>query len=72
MLTPPKIEEYYKNEKYIITYNIRKEIIIFGDTVVEKHKFYQRKNPISIHQIDISKIFVSRKFPSGKKVLNIL
>ena len=34
----------------------------FGDIEVEKHKFQQHKNPISIHDVNINKIVVSREF----------
>ena len=33
---------------------------------IEKHKFHQHKNPISINSIDISKIIVSDKVSFGK------
>ena len=36
-----------------------KTIIKFGDTEIEKHKFYQYKRPISIKNIDINKTVVS-------------
>ena len=38
-----------------------KEIIKFGDTEVEKHRFYQHKTSISINNIDIIKIVISNK-----------
>ena len=38
-----------------------KEIIAFGDIEVEKHKFDQHKNPMSIYNINIDKIVVSSK-----------
>ena len=36
-----------------------KEIITFGDTEVEKHKFHQHKSPILIGDLNINKIIVS-------------
>ena len=36
------------------------EIITFGETEIEKRKFHQHKNPISIYHID--KIIVSKKY----------
>ena len=49
-----------------------KEIIMFGDIEVEKHKFHQHK--ISTHEVNIARIVVSSKktFPLVKKVLNVL
>ena len=44
-----------------------KGIITFGNIDVEKYKFHLRKSPISIHNVDISKIVESTKFPFGKK-----
>ena len=38
-----------------------KEIITFGNTEVEKHKFHQRKSPILIGDASIRKIIVSNK-----------
>ena len=38
-----------------------KEMIKFGDTEVEKHRFYQHKRSISINNIDIIKIVISNK-----------
>ena len=37
------------------------------DTVVEKHKFYQHKNPILIDNIDINKLVVFNKVSFDKK-----
>ena len=39
----------------------------FGDTVIEKHKFQNHKNPILIDDVDISKIILSNKVSFGKK-----
>ena len=44
-----------------------KEIITFGNTEVEKHKFHQYKSPNPINDVDISKIAVFNKVPFGKK-----
>ena len=44
-------------------------MIKFGDVEVEKHKFHQRKNPISIYDVDIDKIVISKKVSFDKKVL---
>ena len=35
--------------------------------VIEKHKFHQHKNSISIYGVDINKILVSNKVSFGKK-----
>ena len=44
-----------------------KEIITFGNTEAERHKCYQHKDPISIHNVKIDRIVVFSKFPFGKK-----
>ena len=44
-----------------------KEIMTFGHTAVEKHKFHLRKSPISIHDVTIDRIVVSSEFPFGTK-----
>ena len=41
--------------------------IKFGDIEIEKQKFHQHKEPISIKNIDINKITVSNRVPFGKK-----
>ena len=46
---------------------IEKAIIKFGDIEVEMQKFHQHKRPISMKNIDISKIVVSNKASFGKK-----
>ena len=48
---------------------MEKTIIKFGDIEIEKQKFHQHKRPISIKNIDINKIVVS-KSPLVKRVLN--
>ena len=52
-------------------YQNEKTIIKFGDTKIEKHKFYQYKKLISIKTVDINKIVVSNKVSLVKRVLNI-
>ena len=59
MLIWPKKEKYYKKNYHI--YKMGKEIITFGSTEVEKHKFHQRKSPILIGDVSIRKIIVSNK-----------
>ena len=44
-----------------------KEIITFGNTEVEKYKFQQCKNPVSIYDVNINRVVVSKKVPFGKK-----
>ena len=44
-----------------------KEIITFANTEVEKHKFDQHKNPISIYNTNVDIIVVSNKVPLIKK-----
>ena len=44
-----------------------KKNIKYDDTEIEEYEFHQYKNPISINDIDINKIVVSNKFPSGKQ-----
>ena len=43
------------------------KIIKFGDIEIQKQKFHQNIEPISLKIIDIDKIVVSNKFSSGKK-----
>ena len=43
------------------------KVIKFGDIEIEKQKFHQHKEPISIKNIDINKIVVSNKVSFGKK-----
>ena len=44
-----------------------KGIVTFGDTEIEKHKFHQHRSPISIRDVDINKVIVSKKVSFGKK-----
>ena len=46
--------------------------ITFGDIKVEKHKFHQYKSPISINDVNISKIVVSNSVPFCKKGIKYL
>ena len=46
---------------------MNKKNIKFGDTDIEKHKFYQHKSPILSNNIDINEIVVSNKISFGKK-----
>ena len=43
------------------------KIITYGDTEIEKQKFLQHKELISIKDIDINKITVSNKVSFGRK-----
>ena len=44
-----------------------KEIITFGNTEIEKTRFHQYKNLVSIYYVNIDRIVVSSKAPLGKK-----
>ena len=48
-------------------------LILFhvGDIEMEQQKFHQHKRPISIKNIDINKIIVSKKYLLVKQDLNI-
>ena len=43
-----------------------KQIKVFGDIEIGKHKFHQRKSPILIYDVNIDKIVVSNQVPFGK------
>ena len=43
-----------------------KQIIAFGNIEVEKQKFHQHKNPISIYNVNIDRIAVSYKVLCSK------
>ena len=45
---------------------MEKTIIKFGDVAIQKQKFHQHKRPVSMKNIDINKIVVS-KVSFGKK-----
>ena len=47
-----------------------KEVITFGDTEVDKRKFYRYKNRIFLNGVNVDKILVSKKISFGKKVIN--
>ena len=62
-----------------------KEIMTFGDIEVQKYKFCQSKSPVSINDVDISKIVVSNRilfaergfkyfvgYEDGKKVTKLV
>ena len=44
-----------------------KEIIIFGDIELEKHKFGRYKTPIFLEDVDIKRVLLSNKISSGEK-----
>ena len=50
---------------------MEKIILKFSDIEIEKQDFHQHKRPISIKNIDINKIVVSKRSPLVKWVLNI-
>ena len=54
-----------KNNLVIIYKNV-KTIIKFDETEIEKYKFEQDKNLISIYSIDIKKILIFDKVSFGK------
>ena len=45
----------------------KKAIIELDDVGIQKQNFHQHKGPISIENIDITKIVVSNNFSFGKK-----
>ena len=65
----PKKAEHYKAWKFIITLEIAKEILTFGDIEIEKNKFYANKTPIFLQDVDIEKVLVSNKISFGEKKL---
>ena len=44
-----------------------KEILTFGNIVIEKNKFYCHKTPIFLRDLDIEKVLVSNKIYFGEK-----
>ena len=44
-----------------------KEILTFGDTEIEKNKFYHYKTPILLKDVDIEKVLVSNKISFGER-----
>ena len=51
---------------------MNKEILIFNDIVIDKHKSHYSKNPIFIDDVDIYKILISKSFLLVKRVRNTL
>ena len=49
-----------------------KEILTFGDSDIEKNKFYHNKTPVFLKDVDIEKVLVSTRFPLVKKTTNTL
>ena len=65
-----KIVENYKFKsilKFLEAYIKMEKIIKFGDIEIQKQKFHQHKEPISIKYIDINKIVVSNNVSFSKK-----
>ena len=56
-----KKRDFIKYKFIFIIYKNFQKIIKFGETETEKYKFYKRKNPISIFNVDINGILVSNK-----------
>ena len=50
---------------------MNKEILIFNDIVIDKHKSHYSKNPIFIDDVDIYKILISKRFllVNGSEIL---
>ena len=44
-----------------------KEILMFGDIEIKKHKLYRYKSPIFLEDVDIDNVLVSNKSSPGKK-----
>ena len=44
-----------------------KEILTFGDTEIEKNKFYHHNCPTFLKDVDIEKVLMSNKISSGEK-----
>ena len=57
--------------KKLLSHIKRVKNYIFDNIEVEKHKFHEHKNPISVYDVNINRIVVYAKFPFSKKVLNI-
>ena len=43
------------------------KILTFGDTEIEKSKFYRHKTPILLKDVDIETVLVSNKFSFSEK-----
>ena len=61
----------FKIYKFLKTYIKMEKNIKFGDIEIEKQKFHQHKEPISMKNIDSNKITVSNRSLSVKKDLCI-
>ena len=48
-----------------------KKILTFGDTEIEKNKFYWQ-SPTFLEDVDIEKVLVSNKISSSKKTIIII
>ena len=44
-----------------------KELLTFGDTEIEKNKFYRNKTPVPLRNVDIEKVLLSNKISFGEK-----
>ena len=72
-----KICQFYQREsnimkvnnynEFIAIYKTGKEIIMFGNIEVGKHKFHQYKSSFWINNMDISKISVPNRVTFGEK-----
>ena len=51
---------------------MKKEIMMFGDTEIEKCKFLYSKYLINTNNVDIDKVIISNKISFGKKRFQIL
>ena len=47
-----------------------KEILMFGDIEIKKHKLYRYKSPIFSEDVDIDNVLVSNKSSPGKKKIH--
>ena len=65
MLILAKKWNIIKLKKINIYVKMDARIIAFGDTEIEKQKFYNHKNPILIDDVDINKIMTSSEVSSG-------
>ena len=54
--------------KFLLSHiKMDKEILTFGDTDIEKNKFYHHKSPILLKDVCIKKVLVSNKISFGEK-----
>ena len=77
-----KICQFYQREsnimkvnnynEFIAIYKTGKEIIMFGNIEVGKHKFHQYKSSFWINKMDISKIAVPNRVLFGEKDFKFL